>query len=72
MYHGKSPAQIAFVMTRLSIPPSGFRGGQAGRAGKLRLNGQPIDHTRQWVLHPGDRLSCETAGGGGFGRPITR
>ncbi len=72
VYRGKTPAQIAFVMTRLSIPPAGFRGGEAGRAGRLRLNGRPIDHTRQWVLKQGDRLLCETAGGGGFGRRTRR
>lgn len=69
LYRGDSAAQIAFVMTRLSIPPAGFAGGDDGQTGRLRINGRAIDHTQQWVLNPGDRLLCETAGGGGFGRP---
>lgn len=59
----------SFLMTRLKQPPPGLHGGQAGRRGRLAVNGEEIDPTEQRILKPGDHVVMETAGGGGYGAP---
>jgi N-methylhydantoinase B len=57
----------SFLMTRLKSPPAGLFGGESGQPGRLLLNGKPIDPTDHCILYPGDRITMETAGGGGYG-----
>ena len=54
-------------MTRIRIAPRGLLGGGNGRAGKVLVNGKPVDVAEHQLLHKGDSVLMETAGGGGFG-----
>lgn len=64
---GDTPAACAIIMTRFRVPPPGLHGGEPGLVGKILLNGEPIDPAEHLVLKPGDVISMQTAGGGGFG-----
>jgi N-methylhydantoinase B len=65
-----SDVSASFLMTQLKSPTTGLAGGGTGKAGRLVLNGEPIDPTMPRVLKAGDRVLMETAGGGGYGRPL--
>jgi DNA-binding transcriptional LysR family regulator len=52
---------------RLRTAAPGMRGGEAGAAGRVLLNGEPIDPRETVVAAPGSRLTLETPGSGGFG-----
>ena len=71
--------------TRVSVriegtlnPPWGTAGGQAGRAGSIRVNpGSPGENTLPpikdgVILNKGDVLRIQTGGGGGWGNPFDR
>jgi N-methylhydantoinase B len=68
-----SPARVTLLTERRSVRPYGLAGGQGGRAGKNELirRGRRVRLPGKTSLDvvPGDRLSVETPGGGGFGRP---
>jgi N-methylhydantoinase B/oxoprolinase/acetone carboxylase alpha subunit len=58
-------------------PAAGSHGGEAGAPARSvirRASGeeQEVPSKQVTVLHPGDRLIVETAGGGGYGRPAER
>ncbi|MBI4200308.1 MAG: hydantoinase B/oxoprolinase family protein [Chloroflexi bacterium] len=58
------------------IPPQGMEGGLPGRSGRVVINvGTPAEvnlETWSHELQPGDTLSFESPGGGGFGNPFQR
>jgi N-methylhydantoinase B len=59
---------LATVLTsRTSHPARGRRGGGPGRTEKILVNGQPVSVEKALVLQPGDVLTLECPGGGGFG-----
>ncbi len=60
---------LSAIMTRRKSGPEGLFGASAGKPARLLLNGDPIDPARHWMLKDGDRVSIETAGGGGYGAP---
>ena len=43
-------------------------GGDDGSAGVNRLNGRPLPAKCRMELQPGDEVTIETPGGGGWGR----
>ena len=57
---------------RLATAAQGLRGGQAGAMASVSLNGEAITWGAPYLLHPGDRISYRTAGGGGHGPPRER
>jgi N-methylhydantoinase B len=57
----------SFLMTQMRSPTDGLSGGGQGERGRLLLNGSEIDPTTPRILHGGDRVLMETAGGGGYG-----
>lgn len=68
---------ITYRAERHYVPAEGAEGGQPGglaRAVIRRVNGaeEVIPSKQVVVLHKGDRLIVETAGGGGFGPPESR
>jgi N-methylhydantoinase B len=67
-----SPITATFLADRTKIPPQGILGGKAGRAGQLLVNGEPTDPKSQKLFQPGDVLTLELPGGGGFGDPLER
>jgi N-methylhydantoinase B len=60
-------ATASFLMTQLKSVPAGLAGGGAGQPGRLLVNGEQIDPTEPRILKAGDRITMETAGGGGYG-----
>ncbi len=65
------PCRYSIVSERRTHAPQGTRGGAPGRPGRNLLNGEEIPAKATGDLAPGDVLTIETPGGGGFGRPTT-
>jgi N-methylhydantoinase B len=63
----RRPIVISFMAERTRFPAPGLAGGGAGGLGTVKINGKKIDHRRQHVLEPGDRVLVSTPGGGGYG-----
>jgi N-methylhydantoinase B len=57
---------------RVAHPPRGLLGGEAGRGGRDLVNGAPVPAKARIVLNPGDTVTFETPGGGGFGPAAER
>lgn len=66
---GDTPAVCSFMMTRIRVPPPGLNGGESGAVAHLLVNGRPINPAEHVLLAPGDVITMQTAGGGGFGVP---
>jgi N-methylhydantoinase B len=60
--------RYSIVSERRAHAPQGARGGASGRRGRNLLNGQEISAKITGDLAPGDVLTIETPGGGGYGR----
>ena len=65
-YEFLAPASLSLLSERRRIPPWGLQGGEPGKTGENRLNGQPLPAKCTLNVAPGDRLSLATPGGGGF------
>ena len=61
--------RFSVVAERRGCAPAGARGGNAGAAGRNLLNGEELSAKTMGDLRPGDVLTIETPGGGGFGAP---
>ena len=61
--------RFSLVSERRRHPPQGARGGGAGLPGRNALNGGDLAAKATGDLRPGDRLTIETPGGGGYGSP---
>lgn len=64
---GDSPSDISFMAERIDNPAFGLLGGGDGGRGRVLINETEINPKDRYVLHPGDILTLETPGGGGFG-----
>jgi N-methylhydantoinase B len=68
-----SPATVTLLTERRRTPPYGLQGGQPGAVGRNLLihDGQPQDlpGKAECQVVPGDILSLQTPGGGGWGDP---
>jgi N-methylhydantoinase B len=53
-------------------PCFGVLGGGDGRAGKVEKDGKAIFPKGKIILQPGETLTIETPGGGGWGEPDAR
>jgi len=68
-----SRTQLTVLSDRRTIPPYGLEGGQPGKTGRNRIirSDGGVEHLSSkctvWV-DPGDTLSIETPGGGGWGK----
>jgi N-methylhydantoinase B len=64
------------MMERCVVPPWGIFGGQAGQPSRvtLRREGERrnVKGKETLALQEGDRVTVETAGGGGYGPPARR
>ncbi|MGG5812142.1 hydantoinase B/oxoprolinase family protein [Falsiroseomonas sp. CW058] len=69
---GDRPVTATYRHERVQHPPRGILGGGPGRGGRDLVNGQPVAAKARIVLQPGDVLTYETPGGGGFGPPAAR
>ncbi len=71
-----APMQAVLVSSRREVPPFGLQGGLAGAAGRQtieRADGriEPVGGIAQMRLMPGDAITIETPGGGGYGTPAS-
>ena len=71
VFESTSTDDIAMTIRheRVKFPPRGMQGGLSGAAGREFINGRPIAAKGRYALKPGDTVTFETPGGGGFGKP---
>ncbi len=62
-----SPWLLNAVASRTSLAPEGLGGGAPGAAGRFLINGKPVTEARKMAMQPGDEVTLETPGGGGYG-----
>jgi N-methylhydantoinase B len=60
--------RLSIISERRRHAPTGERGGAAGEGGRNSLNGAPLPAKVTRELAPGDIVTIETPGGGGYGR----
>lgn len=58
---------VTLLASRTRHPARGREGGGAGRTEQILLNGRAVSVIKALVLRPGDVLTLECPGGGGFG-----
>ena len=63
------PCRLSIVSERREHAPAGVAGGADGARGRNRLNGEELPAKVTRDLQPGDVVTVETPGGGGFGPP---
>jgi N-methylhydantoinase B len=66
------PVAIAVQAGRFRYPPEGFFQGHAGSKAGFLINGKPGDPGGLTFTAPGDVITFDSAGGGGFGNPLHR
>lgn len=62
-------ATVTLVTERRTRAPRGAMGGASGAMGVNRFNGKVLPPKCRLELAPGDEITIETPGGGGWGRP---
>ena len=62
-----APATLTLLSERRSLAPWGLAGGEAGQPGRNVLNGVALPGKVSCEVAPGDVLTIETPGGGGYG-----
>lgn len=68
-----APANHSCMYDRTGNPALGLMGGRPGAAGEVRLsNGERPHPKSHYVLQPGQRVTLELPGGGGYGPPSAR
>jgi N-methylhydantoinase B len=66
-YRVRERCTVTLVTERRARSPRGAAGGADGAAGINRLNGNPLPAKCRRALEPGDEITIETPGGGGWG-----
>ncbi len=70
---GGHPAQHSPMYDRIHFPAKGFGGGLPGAKGRISLNDGTLPHPKaKYYLKPGQSVTLELPGGGGFYPPETR
>ena len=64
------PAQATLLTERRIHSPWGLENGGPGKKGVNLLNNEWLPGKASLVLQAGDKLTIETPGGGGFGKPV--
>lgn len=63
---------VSFMGQRTEFHARGFHGGKPGWLRRYRINGELAHAKGRYVLKPGDVVTIDEAGGGGFGDPRLR
>ena len=66
------PVNLGIQSGRFRRPPEGLFGGAPGARARFEVNGEPGNPYGLTQLQPGDVVTMDAAGGGGFGDPLTR
>lgn len=67
------PITVSFLVERINHPARGRLDGRPGAPGAVLVNGRPLHNPKRIVvLQPGDVVTLQTPGGGGFGKPAER
>ena len=66
------PVSLAIQSGRFRHPPEGLFGGQPGARARFDVNGEPGNPYGLTRLSPGDLVTMNAAGGGGYGDPRKR
>ncbi|MHB8537539.1 MAG: hydantoinase B/oxoprolinase family protein [Candidatus Dormibacteria bacterium] len=70
---GDTAAILSMMTDRVDHPPLGLFGGLAGTPNVLtRTSGEPIEPKSRTEVHPGEVVTMETPGGGGYGLAADR
>ncbi len=68
-YQALEACTATLLTERRSVAPPGAVGGMAGQRGRNLLNGDVLPAKCRVAMQPGDVLTLETPGGGGYGAP---
>ncbi len=71
-YAPQPPVKLGIQSGRFRYPPEGLFGGGAGARAQFLVNGEPGDPYGLTQLKPGDVVTMDAAGGGGYGDPHRR
>ncbi len=66
------PVYLGIQSGRFRLPPEGLFGGKPGARARFLVNGEPGNPYGLTQLRPGDVVTMDAAGGGGFGDPAER
>jgi len=66
-YRATAPCTVTLLTDRRQHAPQGVSGGRPGAVGRNLLNDDPLPSKCRVSLKPGDVLTIETPGGGGYG-----
>lgn len=67
-----APMSVSCFSGRTEYAAQGTAGGGPGKPRRYWINDEAVPSKRMYVLQPGDTLTTEEAGGGGFGPPASR
>jgi N-methylhydantoinase B len=71
-YAPPAPVNLGIQAGRFAYPAEGLFAGQAGAKAQFLVNGVPGNPYGLTQLKPGDRVTIDAPGGGGYGRPSDR
>ena len=66
------PVNLGMQSGRFRYPPQGLFGGKSGSKAQFLVNGEPGNPYGLTLLKPGDVVTMDAAGGGGYGDPLKR
>jgi N-methylhydantoinase B len=66
------PVNLGMQSGRFRYPPEGLFGGKNGSKAQFLVNGKPGNPYGLTQLNPGDVVTMDAAGGGGYGDPLER
>ena len=66
------PVNLAMQSGRFRYPPQGLFGGKNGSKAQFLVNGESGNPYGLTQLNPGDVVTMDAAGGGGYGDPLER
>jgi N-methylhydantoinase B len=66
------PVYVAILGSRTEYPALGYAGGLPAAARRYLVRGEPVHAKGRYMLKPGELITIEDSGGGGFGDPRKR